>query len=676
MAITLCSQCGEKLIEGHCDCVANCTNCNNVCKSFLDTDCVYYNYGHPEWASDLVCLGLPSNTSLTTIIKAIDSKLCTAILVEDTYSIDLTLTGNVLTGNVRIDPASTLPYSIGPAGIKLDCCDPELTCEDVEYELLFDLNPIVVNSTFYDTLDPLYFVKSQYLTSVGISDGSSMSGANLTYLKYINYFSNTVYVTQTLGGVFQMPLGICGNAAAEATGQFILEMATSPYCKFFLNCSLTAPRVDYSERYLNPGCINPQIGDVYVYNNWLYFIDNGPSGEASVIRRLNINTLELRTLSGGDITLLPTVTNSLGNATSYDGLMGLNLDINELVNGEPVIYTVSYAGIVCRVVRETNNQCDERANWKTYIIAGATAVGDVLGAGDVARFNTPNGIKRIGYYNLCPILGISDAGNGKIKFMYLASGNKNIAASWTVAEIPTNADPVLNAVDAVGFALSLACNFNYDLDTDTFISYYESGGNTFICITPFTGNTTVPSDFLSASSYSTRHNAMKNTATYSGTPALTPGDGLSAQIRHPFFVSKITSSLATFDGDLYVFTETLAGIISSSYLNGFYRRNGAPTDPTDYWFIQPIATNVNAIGAIGSFAAAAHAGCSGFYPITIGATNTILDITTGGFRVWDFNTTFSITSVFSGGAIVAATGTVNNASNFMDTQYELTKTCS
>lgn len=673
MALIPCSQCGEVLVDGHCNCVENCTNCDNVCKSFLDTDCIYYNYGHPEWASDLVCLGLPSNTSLTTILKAMDAKMCTAILVEDTYSVDLTLTGNVVTGIVRIDPASTVPYSITPSGIKLDCCDPATTCDDVTYNLAFSLDPLVATPSFYDTLDPLYFVKSQTLTSVGIVDASTMSGASLTYLKYINYFSNTVYITQSLGGTFQLPLGICGSAAAESTGSIIVELATSPYCRFFISCYLTAPRVDYSERYLNPGCINPQIGDTHVYNNWLYFVDNGPAGEASVIRRINVSTLEVRTLSGGDLTLLPTVTNSLGTLTSYDGLMGLNIDLNDIVNGEPVIYTVSYAGVVCRLVRETINQCDERANWKTYIIAGASSTGDVIGLGSAARFNHPNGIKRIGYYNLCPILGISDAGNGKIKYMYHVSGNKNIAANWTVANIPINADPVLNVVDAVGFAASLACNFNYDLDTDTFISYYESGGNTFICIAPFTGDPTDPADFVVTANYSTRHNAMKNTAAYSDPATL--GNGSTAQIKHPFFISKVTSPLATLDNELYVFTEASLALVSSSYLNGFFRNNGAPTGPTHYTFIQPLVPNANPIGSIGLFGGLAHAGCAGFYNIEIANADVVLDITTGGFRVWGFLSSYSISSVFSGGSVIAATGTVNNASNYMDTQYELTKTC-
>lgn len=45
--------------------------------------------------------------------------------VADTDSVELDVTGGVLTANVLLDPASTAPVSIGPAGLRVDCCENE-----------------------------------------------------------------------------------------------------------------------------------------------------------------------------------------------------------------------------------------------------------------------------------------------------------------------------------------------------------------------------------------------------------------------------------------------------------------------------------------------------------------------------------------------------------------------
>lgn len=42
--------------------------------------------------------------------------------VVDTFSVDLTKIGTTLQADVRIDPTSTAPVAITPAGIKIDCC--------------------------------------------------------------------------------------------------------------------------------------------------------------------------------------------------------------------------------------------------------------------------------------------------------------------------------------------------------------------------------------------------------------------------------------------------------------------------------------------------------------------------------------------------------------------------
>lgn len=50
-----------------------------------------------------------------------------SVAIQDTNSVDLAFVTNNLTANVRIDPASTAPVTVGAAGIKIDCCaDPAI----------------------------------------------------------------------------------------------------------------------------------------------------------------------------------------------------------------------------------------------------------------------------------------------------------------------------------------------------------------------------------------------------------------------------------------------------------------------------------------------------------------------------------------------------------------------
>lgn len=668
MSLKKCVQCGDSYQSTCNDCIPKCTSCSNKCTTFIDTNCVFYNYNQPWLYSELTCLGISSDSNLTTILKAIDSRMCTAFLISDTYTIDLEwVNGNILRANAIIDPASTLPYSISSAGIKLDCCEDTNTCANVDYEILSALGDVTATPSFYQTLQPDCFTKSQYLSNVGVVDSTTVIGGGVVSIKYSNYLTNSVSIQTAVGASFQMSLNVCAADIVGKTSQFVTELSTTPYCKFIQPCVLEVSKVPHSEKFFNSNFYNPQFEENPIYNNKLYFLDNTDNlaNSQSYIRYWDFNSNEVVTISGAPANLNHTINGATGDLVEYPYLSSLIIDQTDINNNEPAIYSVTEK-CVCRIIRSNNSSCDERNNWTSYVIGGNDTVVGALtnGNGLNARFNGLNGIKILGYYNNAPIFILSDRLNSVLRIMYLNIGSKNLASSWSVATLPCDVDPVNNTVDALGYDHSTHANVNVDRTTNEIFTFYETGGNAIISVSKYTGNPNLPSDYLVGANYTTVY-ALEHTAAYGNTIGV--NDGYNTNGKDIHFISKLLiSGVAT-----YVYGE-YSGTSSSVYLNKFIKTVSNPASPSDYEFSQVVADNTGGqFGNIGDFSNTCYAGCFGLVTLPNG---TIVDYGFSGFRKWDFSIS-EITEVLIGETDGTYSQTDINTLTFMDSQYKLIKTC-
>lgn len=666
-----CVQCGEPATNNCESCVPKCTNCSNKCTTFLDTDCVFYNYNQPNKYSDFECLGIASNTSLTDILKAMDERLCTPFLVQDTNTVDLVISGNVLSANVRIDPASTVPYSIGPNGIKLDCCETAEVCSGIDYEIEYNLGDVTKAPNFYTVLNNSYFTKSQYLDNVLIADATSYTGGTFSYLKYMNFLTNSMAYAPGNAQSFNMPLQCCAKSIIDKQAQFVVELGILPLCKFTKSCVITTDRIEHSEKLKTPLNYNPQFDEPPYHNGWLYFPDYKVS---SVIRKVHLDTREVITISGMKSASIQTFNGANGAYVVYPDLAGLFADTQEISNGEPVLYSATTRGVIIRIVRTSNDKCDERENWTTFVIAGANTNGDVVGTGDVARFTGLNSVKSMGYYNGAPILILSDRGNGKLKIAYYTGINKNVASNWVIATIPTDSLPVENGGNKVGFSNSQYANFNVDRLQKLIVTFYENAGRTIVAMNSFTGNVNIPSDYLVAANY-TPHYAI-NCASASGA-SITTQNGSATSAQNIYFMSKVYKSGGPVNSYGYAYCEySPSDSRTLPYLNYLYlHTNTAPLDPTKYRVSQLIGNNLTQpIANTGAMPGTANSTSYGICTVLLANLPKQIDLTESAFRVIDFNTNL-VGPIVVGETNATFTQGDTAATDYMDTQYQFKITC-
>jgi len=253
----------------------NCDPClnNKYCVEKMDADCVFYNLNQPNEPSYLECLGIPSNTSLTIILEAIDDRLCE---------------------------------------FESQCCD----CVGVVSNLEYTFNSINKGSDFYTTLDPNYFTKSDHLLSLSITDTSTFSGDTLKFLKYTNFLAPGVHIASSVGTTFNLSFNVCARDILEKTGQLLIELETTKGCYESKICTISSNRVDYSERGQFHYRTNPQQspGDEPFYGDWYYFNDvifeTFGVSRGGCVRRVNLQTGETETLSGIKTTGTPFTTSN------------------------------------------------------------------------------------------------------------------------------------------------------------------------------------------------------------------------------------------------------------------------------------------------------------------------------------------------------------------------------
>lgn len=686
-----CSTCGSIY---KCNCLVSqypidCDPClkNKYCAEKMDADCVYYNLNQPDEPSLLICSGIPSDTPLTVILEKFDQMLCGfvstfAINAQDTNSVDMHVSaaGNIYTisADVRIDPASTAPVSVSSAGIKIDCCG----CTGVSFSKSRAITGITKQSSYYSTLNALYFTKSDILTGLSITDSSTVTGDTFKSIKYTSWlFNYTGIITSTpnpvvLGG------NVCAKDIIGKTRQLLIEYTSTKDCYSYDSCNLSVNRVAYSERHNYPYRANFQIDAPPIMadptvspaldKGVLYFSDvkalNPSTSNGGLIKKINLNTLEVLTLSGSVTggTSGSTVNNSWGDVVQYDYGSSVCLDSTQMVNGEPTIYFCTFGGVVCRLVRERTDQCDERANWKTYIIAGANGVGDYpsassgassLSTGSNARFAHPYGLKKFFTYNGYPMFLIADQQNDKIKLIYyngnINPGGPNNSDNWNVK----NFGLTLNGG-------GIARNFNVENDP------FNSGKKRLVIweadsieFRPFSIASPTLSDITTIGNYGSIF-AVNSTA------GNVDGTGTGAKVDNVSIISKISPPSI---GDIYIFSQEIAGLPglpptgSASRLR--YFTSTGTSGPADHFFVSLVGNNTNPVGSIGTYSNI-NGFTQGFFTDLQG---NIYDITIGGLRLWDF-AAGSATTVVSGGSSVSATQTVT-PSDSMDTQYAITLTC-
>lgn len=572
----------------------------------------------------------------------------------------------------------------------VDCTN--VTCDQVTKVLSYTYTGITKALSYYSTLDPDYFTKSDIITQIGINDNSSVTNDTLSYLKYSSMPLLTQYIltSGTIGSTFNLATNICGDDLVGNTNEIWTEMLTSRNCFETSMCTLDATQVPYSERYSYPYRANPQINEPPITNTpgidtaldlgTYYFNDVAATtafaSSGGSVRKINLNTGEVTTLAGNIAVGLTPVTynNVWGDVVEYDYNSGPVLDQNELVNGEPVIYFCTFKGILCRLVRERNDQCDERANWKNYIIAGKEGTtgdlpvnaGDPAETGTDARFNAPYGIKKWHSINGEPSFLLVDDVNFKLRLVYYVDGvdGKNSSENWNVVQLLTLS----------GTAPNHAVNINVE-DSPTI-----PGEKRIIILEGRQIRFVDYSAALTLGALTTAGNYISHNSCSGGIAPPADGLGSVAKVTSPHWIARIGDPLGAY---YYVIGAESAGasfaLADLTTTNRTLRK--LEEDPTlalgtvdDYtWSTLIPTTGSTTDGHVGSFASDANIRrTQGMFADLQG---NYYDIGRGGIRLYDFGAN-SILSVLSGADSLANT-TVTSAqtSTPMDTQYQLTLNC-
>lgn len=664
----------------------------------MDADCVYYNLNQPEIPSKLTCSGIPSNTSLTLILEKFDEMLCGfvsnfGILVQDTNSIDMSIStaGNVYTisSNLKIDPSSTAPVSITSSGLKVDCCE---SCSSTTITINSTLHSITKETNFFATLQPQYFTKSDFINSLNFTDSTTVTGTALSYIKYSTLNPTGFNSFSTVGGTKSVPVYVCSRSILGATGYLLVDVLTKAGCFNSKMCGISSSRVNYSERFSQPYRQNFQINRPPIVRDTtypssldkgiLYFSDTVPydafTSNGGVIRKINLNTKEVVTISG----VLTSGTNpntlnyTLGNSVSYDYPSSICIDEDEINNDEPTLYFAVFknngqGGKIIRLVKETSSNCDERKNWRTYVIAGTGGSGNspsVFGSttnGTTAVFGALYGIKRWLDINGKPSFYCVDSTNATIKFIYFNGGDPNSSNSWRVT--PVSADGT-NPITLSG----IATNINVDVvDTETRLIVMEDA---IIKMYKWTGTSTP-----TASQCRNLSSVGWTTVTVVNNPAGTVDGTTStgARVNQPSHIYKYTDS-STSDS-YYIFGQEVPLAFQTQPNQSEYTvvRTIYEQTPTSFQFntiCQMPSYALANVGNTGNYTSGTVNGLSqGFF---VDLKGNLYDFTLGGIRQWDYIT--QTCSVFAGGS--SSGDTQLEYANLviplrMDTQYELSLSC-
>lgn len=534
-------------------------------------------------------------------------------------------------------------------------------CEDVTIENTPELLSLGKLTDDFSTLQDTNFVKNDIITDVNYKDNTVVTGGTFQYAKYYDQIIQQLGVVNTAGANFTLPCAVCGETIADKSGKLLSEVHTNCGCVEQSECDLTTPRVDFSERYESAYRFNPQIeepcyttyteiidGDPYTMYK-VYFGDTAIDATRSAVRVAiikvsnigEISLHETRTILGGIPASIANITtnNTWGNMVSLNRPSAINLDFDEIVNGEPVLYFTTFSGYICRAVRERSSECDERANWKVYVI-GETG-------------HSLYGLKKF----------ILDA-NGNRSFIYFDTtdstlyaltydntGSKNSSANWTSTDID---------IAVVGDGT----NFNVEITKNWIFAM----GDGLIKLVIYTG-TTVLSNIVNPANY-TEYPICNILA---GSPTTyVDGIGSLASVSSPTWMQKIVVG----GEDRYYFGNADVDIannyIKLSMLRYMVLEHGGDPTLQDSWtFSTDIISSNNSILADGTWNSSTNVnGASQGMFVLGGSGDVAVSMFIYGIKIFDFGSEEN--TILSGQGAVSGNLEIDE---MMDTQYEYKLNC-
>jgi len=310
-------------------------------------------------------------------------------------------------------------------------------------------------STYYQVLNGTYFTKSDKITSFYLQDQTSITGGVISEIQMTETTLPDVATITAIGDGYDLDgLNQCARELVAKTGTLTIDSTTTNGCQKTTVKNTSYARVDKSERWAVPYRANPQINDLpyygdYIYRNDVFYTNRYGVGGAGCIRIFNTVTGEVQQIAGNlNVTGHPTVANAVyGDAVEYYYPSSVYADKSDIVNGHATLYFAAWGGVLCKLQRVRTTECDERANWMNYIIAGADdgSVHSLPTTGNLARFVTPYGAKRFGTINSVPSFLIHNNGEGRIDFIYYGgSGSVNTSSNWNVVAFPLAASSQIN----------------------------------------------------------------------------------------------------------------------------------------------------------------------------------------------------------------------------------------
>ena len=258
----MCNKCNQQ----SCNCNISqfpivCDPClkNKYCTEKMDADCVFYHLDDPTQISKLLCTGIPSNTSLSIILEEFDKRLCGltssfGIIGQDTNTVDITVTniGNIFTvkndlkyvdsnsidfsdsalgftGELKIDPLSNLPVSIGPAGVLLNSCKQIGDFKEVVgTNVIFAGNGII--GSFYEL--SIYKVGVGFVGTVSLNTEIALDATHSNIIFNCSAFSSSF----TQGSVLEFRARTkCGTKTSGVASKFYTVPSPCPQLTFDFN---------------------------------------------------------------------------------------------------------------------------------------------------------------------------------------------------------------------------------------------------------------------------------------------------------------------------------------------------------------------------------------------------------------------------------------------------------
>jgi hypothetical protein len=459
-------------------------------------------------------------------------------------------------------------------------------CDDVTTTSTPQLLEVLTLTADFEKLDNANFVKNDVITGIKYEDGTQISGGTFSYTEIADQVIQQQGLITTIGQEVTLPCNVCGESLEGKSGKLITYVNSTCSCRKPHQCDIEIQNVPYSERYEEAYRFNPQINDspyiigmevirgITYTTTQLIYADSyvtGQNSSGSMIRMIKFLTDNTGTTFHETRTLFGDVKLGGGTITTYNAMAGdmvhlnkassINLDHTEIVNGYPVMYFVTFGGAVCRAVRNSSANCDERKNWTVYVLKDLQSTPKRL-YGMKKWYVDSNGNQTFLYLS---------ATDSKVYLLsYNNSGGKNTGANWTVTDLSIP----LSSVNG---------NINVDLSED----YIFLLGTNFIKIAIYSGSNTL-ADLQDSSNYSVVTCCSNPSAT---AISYIDGVGGTATIDNPNWIQKINKN----SEDRYYFgnssTNNGSNYQNWSYLRYFAFRGEDPAIPDSWVFDTEIVVN-------------------------------------------------------------------------------------